>query len=206
MFTNNAHEDDSLNVSANSVSAGPCITDLISDTNSLKPRQCALMLSYLDHSNVTSILTDKNFKLNILKDCLLLGAQQTQLDIQKLPSALKKAAISNDLNFQQDFMHPLWLASTQFLFDLLQNMRPQLPTPPAITINASCKEYTNIYETKLGEFARHHDFYTYLSPVTEAINAYLKCIRQYPCLQHQLKQNEPSHLKKDENAENSSRK
>ncbi len=165
-------------------------TDLLSDTNSLKPRQCALMLSYLDFSNAASILTSKNFKLNVLKDCMLLGAHQTQLDIQKLPSALKKAATSNDVNFQKDFMHPLWLASSQFLFDLLQKLCLKLPSLPTVSVNTSNKEYLSIYQSKLREFASQTDFYSYLSPITEAINAYLKSIRQYPCLVHQLRLND----------------
>jgi hypothetical protein len=155
------------------------------------------MLSYLDYSNVTSILASKNFKLNILKDCILLGAHQTQLDIQKLPSALKKAATSNDVNFQKDFMHPLWLASSQFLFDLLQKLCLKLPAIPIININTTCKDYTGIYQSKLGDFALRTDFYSYLSPITEAINAYLKSIRQYPCLVHQLKINDQANSSKN---------
>ena len=148
------------------------------------------MLSYLDYSNVASILTSKHFKLNILKECLLLGAHQTQLDIEKLPSALKKAATSNDTNIQKDFMHPLWLASTQFLFDLLQKLSVKLPKPPLLTTNAVSQEQTSMYEANIAEFAAQNDFYSYISPLTEAINAFLKCTRQYPCLQHQLKVNE----------------
>jgi hypothetical protein len=121
---------------------------------------------------------------------MLLGAHQTQLDIQKLPSALKKAATSNDVNFQKDFMHPLWLASSQFLFDLLQKLCLKLPTLPTVSVNVSNKEYISIYQSKLREFANQTDFYSYLSPITEAINAYLKSIRQYPCLVHQLRLND----------------
>jgi hypothetical protein len=149
------------------------------------------MLSYLDNSNITSILTTKDFKLNILKDCILLGAQRTEFGFLKLPSALKKAAInSDDFNFKKDFMHPLWVSSTQFLFDLLEILCAELPQAPLITVNLDVNGNNNDhndYESKLEHFALRHDFYSYLSPITDAINAYLKCIRQYPCLQNQLK-------------------
>jgi hypothetical protein len=167
-------------------------SDIICDSSSLKSKQCALMLSNLDFSNASQILTAKHFKLSILKDCILLGAHRTQLDIQKLPSALKKAAQSSNLNFEKDFMHPLWLASTSFLFELLNDLCSKLPKPPIITItthssNASLFSSTwSIYESKLNELCQKYDFYTYLAPITESINAYLRCIYQYPCLQHQL--------------------
>lgn len=169
-------------------------SDIICDSSSLKSKQCALMLSNLDFSNASQILTAKHFKLSILKDCILLGAHRTQLDIQKLPSALKKAAQSSNLNFEKDFMHPLWLASTSFLFELLNDLCSKLPKPPIITIathssNASLFSSTwSIYESKLNEIYQKYDFYTYLAPITESINAYLRCIYQYPCLQHQLGQ------------------
>lgn len=44
----------------------------------------------------------------------------------------------------------------------------------------------NIYEAKLSELNAQFDFYSYFSPITESVNAYLKCIRQYPSLQNQL--------------------
>lgn len=110
--------------------------DLITDSSSLKSKQCALMLSNLDLSNILSILSGKQFKLNILRECILLSAHRTQLDIQKLPSALKQAAMSgNNLSLQNDFMHPLWLASSQCLFDLLRQLVVKLPEPPSIVFN-----------------------------------------------------------------------
>jgi hypothetical protein len=50
--------------------------DLILDSSSLKSKQCALMLSNLDFSNLMSILQADGFKLSLIKDCILLGAQR----------------------------------------------------------------------------------------------------------------------------------
>lgn len=168
---------------------------LISDNSYLKSKQCALMLSNLDYSNCLSILNVKGFKLNILNDCLLLGALRSQSSIEKLPSALKKAATSNNFNIQMDFMHPLWLASTSFLFSLLNNLCIKLPKPPQVSITTSSSSSVSFstlgssssyYESKLDELEQKFDVYSYIAPINESINAYLKCIRQYPCLQNQL--------------------
>ena len=169
---------------------------LLTDSSSLKSKQCALMLSNLDYSNAITILAAKTFKLTILKDCLLLGAKRTQLTIQKLPAALKQAAAT--FNIEKDFIHPLWLASTNLLFDLLNDLCPKLPKPPLITLcnaaangnagdnDSQTKAANLIYECKLNELNQKYDFYMYISPITEAINAYLKCIHQYPSLSNQL--------------------
>jgi hypothetical protein len=106
------------------------------DNSSLKPKQCALMLSNLDTANIMSILASKRFRLGILRECILLGAHRTQIDISKLPSVLKQAATSGtNLSLQNDFMHPLWLASTQYLFAFLKDISPKLPEPSQIVFN-----------------------------------------------------------------------
>ncbi len=107
------------------------------DNTSLKSKQCALILSNLDYENAMSIFSANDFKLSILKDCILLGAKRTQLTIQKLPSALKQAATSHKLNIQKDFMHPMWLASTNLLFDLLKQFCLILPIPPVNTTQSN---------------------------------------------------------------------
>ena len=162
---------------------------LIPNNVSLKSRQCALMLANLDYSNAISILGSKDFKISILKDCLLLGAQRTQSSIQKLPSALKHASANSV--FEKDFMHPLWLAGSNLLFDILNDLCMSLPKPPLVTLNTTVPS-CSIYDSKLDELDRQYDFYSFINPLTEAINAYLKCIRQYPSLQHQLRLNEDS--------------
>ncbi len=144
------------------------------------------MLSSLDYSNALTILTSPKFKLTILKDCLLLGAKQTQITIEKLPFTFKQAGF----NIENDFMHPMWLAGTHLLFDLLSNLCLDLPKPPVISLSKLGGESSSsaelIYETKLTELGDKYDFYSFISPVTEAINAYLKCLRQYPSLLNQL--------------------
>ena len=77
-------------------------------------------------------------------------------------------------------MHPLWLASTNFLFDLLNDLCIQLPKPPLGDSS------TLIHESKLSELSEKYDFYSFVSPLTEAINAYMRCLRQYPSLLGQL--------------------
>jgi hypothetical protein len=141
----------------------------------LKSKQCALILSNLDYENLMSILSANHFKLTILKDCILLGAKRTQSAIQKLPSVLKKAA--TNMNIQKDFMHQLWLASTNLLFNILNDFCSILPK---FAVNSS------VYELRLNEINDQYDFDTFISPITEAINAYLKCVRQYPSLLNQL--------------------
>jgi len=158
---------------------------LLGDNSSLKSKQSALMLSSLDYSNAISILASPNFKLTILKDCLLLGAKQTQITIEKLPFTFKQAGF----NFEKDFMHPMWLAATRLLFDLLSDLCLELPKPPIVTLSnldGSEDIYSAIYEAKLAELSDKYDFYSFISPITEAINAYLKCLRQYPSLLNQL--------------------
>ena len=169
---------------SNSSSSNDMITpnDLILDSSSLKSKQCALMLSNLDYTNLMSIFQANQFKLNILKDCILLGAQRSQTDIEKLPLALKKAS-----NLQNDFLHPLWLATTQNMFKLLNQFCSKIPI-----INPS----SSIYESKLCDLIEEYDFYKFVSPLTESINSYLKCIRQYPCLQTQLNLDEAQNLEK----------
>lgn len=46
-----------------------------------------------------------------------------------------------------------------------------------------------VYESKLDELLEQFDFYAYFCSLTEAINSYLKCIRQYPSLHNQLEMN-----------------
>lgn len=106
----------------------------IADQSSLlKSKQCALMLSNLDFSNIMSILSSKSFRLSILRECVLLGAHRTQVDILKLPEVLRQAATSGaNLSLQNDFMHPLWVASSQCLFNLLKELAPKLPEPPLL--------------------------------------------------------------------------
>lgn len=110
-----------------------CSSDVVLDTTSLclKPKQCALMLSSLDLANIISVMSNRRFRLNILRECILLGAHRTQLDILKLPSVLKQAAMMQN----DDFMHPLWLASTNSLFNLLKEIYPKLPEPSSLPIN-----------------------------------------------------------------------
>lgn len=92
----------------------------LTDYSTLKSKQCALMLSNLDYSNTVTILATSTFKLSILMDCLLLVAKSTQLIIQKLLYALKQTAASFK-NIEKDFWHPLRLAVTNVLFDLLND-------------------------------------------------------------------------------------
>lgn len=135
-----------------------------------------------------TILATGTFKLTILKDCLLLGAKRTQLTIQKLPYALKQTAATFK-NIEKDFLHPLWLAVTNVLFDLLNDLCVKLPKPPLITISdisSNGNSQTLIYESKLEELSQKYDFYSFIAPITEAINAYLKCLHQYPSLLSQL--------------------
>lgn len=46
---------------------------ILNDNSTIKSKQCTIMLSSLDYSNAITIMTAPNFKLTILKDCLLLG-------------------------------------------------------------------------------------------------------------------------------------
>lgn len=110
-------------------------TTTATTTNSalLKSKQCALMLSNLDFSNIMSILSSRQFRLSILRECILLGAHRTQVDILKLPEVLKQAATSGaNLSLQNDFLHPLWIASSQCLFNLLKELAARLPEPPQL--------------------------------------------------------------------------
>lgn len=118
----------------------------IADQSSLlKSKQCALMLSNLDFSNIMSILSSKSFRLSILRECVLLGAHRTQVDILKLPEVLRQAATSGaNLSLQNDFMHPLWVASSQCLFNLLKELAPKLPEPPLL-VTSNLTEYKKIY-------------------------------------------------------------
>lgn len=81
-------------------------------------------------------------------------------------------------------MHPLWSASTNFLFDLLDDLCLQLPKLPLISLNNA--DSSLIYESKLFELSNKYDFYLFISPITEAINAYMRCLRQYPSMLSQL--------------------
>lgn len=124
--------------STNSNASSKQVDDLnapLVDNASLKSKQCALILSNLDYENAMSIVSAADFKLSILKDCILLGAKRTQLTIQKLPSALKQAVASH--NLQKDFMHQLWLASTNLLFGLLNEFCLISPIPPVNTTQSN---------------------------------------------------------------------
>lgn len=117
-------------------------TTTIADSSSLKPKQCALMLANLDLANIMSILSGKRFRLCVLRECILLGAHRTQIDILKLPAVLKQAATSGtNLSLLNDFMHPIWLASSQCLFNLLKELAAKLPEPPQIQFNFNLAEY-----------------------------------------------------------------
>jgi hypothetical protein len=152
---------------------------LINDNIQLKSKQCALILANLDLANLASVLSSKNFKIGILKECLLLGANRTQSSIERLPAALKRALASNADDLAMDFMHPLWVASEGLLFEALGDLCSNIPKPPS-------GQHSSSYESKLRETCSRVDFYSNVLPLVEAINAFLKCIRQYPSLQHQL--------------------
>lgn len=65
----------------------------------------------------------------------------------------------------------------------------KLPKSPLITISdisSNGNSQTLIYESKLEELSQIYDFNLYIAPITEAINAYLKCLHQYPSLLSQL--------------------
>ena len=103
-------------------------------------------------------------------------------------NALKQTAASFK-NIEKDFWHPLRLAVTNVLFDLLNDLCVKLPKPPLITISdisSNGNSQTLIYESKLEELSQIYDFNLYIAPITEAINAYLKCLHQYPSLLSQL--------------------
>ena len=68
---------------------------------------------------------------------MLLGAHQTQLDIQKLPSVLKKAATSNDVNFQKDNM------------EFSQTRGNCAYSPAIIPLSISVLSYSNSVDTSL---------------------------------------------------------
>ena len=149
----------------------------------LKSKQCALMLSNLDLSNTFSILSDQHFRVGILKDCLLLGAHNTQLVWERLPSVFRHQSLNH---VQNDFIHSLWLAGTRFLFELLADLcANRLPNALPISLDSLITDTTteNLYETRLGKLLDHElDFYELIAPLTESVNAYLKSINQYPCL------------------------
>jgi hypothetical protein len=153
----------------------------------LKSKQCALMLSNLDGENIGSILSNKDFKLTILKDCLLLGAQRTEHSIQRLPSTLKRQAFINNLSIENDFQHPLWTASTNYLFNTLNDICKLLPNVTNSTStpglkNKSSDEKKSLYNQKMDAFIEEYNFYSFILPLIESINGYLKCVNQYPSL------------------------
>jgi hypothetical protein len=146
------------------------------------------MLANLDHPNIVSIVTEcPLFRLSVLKDCLLLGAQRTQHCIDKLPDAsLRRLATQSPSN--RDFMHPLWLAATQALFRQLETVCAQLPPPPptaSCPMSGSRQSSEAAYESRLDELSekRGDEFELVLAPLTHSINAYLTCLRTYPCMQ-----------------------
>jgi hypothetical protein len=153
----------------------------------LKSKQCALMLSNLDYSNILSIMQDKKFRLSILKDCLLLSAHKTQLLWEKLPGVFRNQSLDQ---IQNDFIHPLWSASVKVFFELLADLcANKLPRAPLVTLQEISTDRERrqageeIYETRLDQIvSKEIDFYAMIAPITESVNAYLKSIHQYPCL------------------------
>jgi hypothetical protein len=157
----------------------------------LKSRQCALMLSSLDYANVLSILQDKQLRLSVLKDCMLLGAHKTQLVWERLPSVFRNQSLHK---VAADFIHPLWSASVKFFFELCGELCAgnKLPHPPQVTLPVDASQNSGdqdtsgeheLYEARLSQLlSKEVDFYSLIAPMTESINAYLKSIHQYPCL------------------------
>ena len=157
----------------------------------LKSKQCALMLANLDYANIASIVECPLFRLSILRDCLLLGAQRTQLDIDKLPDAgLRRAASQPATN--KDFMHPLWLAASQALFRHLEAVCVRLPPAPHAPHHGSSSDRDQsseaAYESRLDELSerRGDEFELVLEPLTHSINAYLSCLHKYTCMHSEL--------------------
>lgn len=58
----------------------------------------------------------------------------------------------------------------------------------------SSSSVDSMYESKLEQTLSQFDFHSYFTPLTEAINSYLKCIRQYPSLHNQLSNADPSSI------------
>jgi hypothetical protein len=146
--------------------------ELISEASSLKSKQYALMLSNLDGTNCFSILSDKNFKLNILSECLKLGAKKSHSNIENMPLLLK-----NNLNVQKDFIHPLWLSSNRLMFNLLNDVCQKIP---------DTNNELATYEKELKQLRLKYDVYAFIFPLNNALNAYFKSVRQYPCLLDQI--------------------
>ena len=117
---------------------------------SLKPKQCALILAELEYNNLLTILTTKSFKLTILKECFLLGAN------------INKANSKND---------SLWLATKNGLFELLSNICSSLPNLPHVQVKIITD---SIYYSKLNELLNSFDLYSFILPLIEAINAFLQ--------------------------------
>lgn len=171
-------------------------SDLINDLSRLKSKQCALILANLDQPNCESIFYDKSFKLNILKECLILSCFKTENSIEKLPSALKQAK-----NILTDFIHPLWTVSSQFLFSILSKITNKLPELTPIYLldneNNSKQLYKKrmlasnpidfgSYNEKFSQLVSEIDFNLFFLPLTESVNSYLKSIKQYPYLDNKL--------------------
>ena len=124
-----------------------CCLDANSSRIPLKPKQCALILSELEYNNLLNILTSENFRLSILKECFILGANNTN---------------KNSM---------LWQASKITLFELLSNTCASLP----ILANIQSKIVNdNIYYSKLNELLNSFDLYLFILPLIEATNSYLE--------------------------------
>jgi hypothetical protein len=165
--------------------------NMVSTTNqNLKSKQCALMLSNLDKQNILSILQDKTFNLSILKECLVLGAHKSQFLLDKLPKLIRNSRLTNLEHLQADFMHPLWIAATNFLFASLKDLSCQLPKHQIVSLHINTED-DEMYEKKLDKTIL--DFDLQINPIAEAINVYLKCIHDYPILYvHNSEENQSS--------------
>lgn len=133
----------------------------------LNPKQCALLLSNLDYNALILIMTSKNFKLNLLKECLLLGN--------------KKASHKVDINSGFE-TNSLWLASSNVLFELLNSLCLTLPKHS----NIQNSLISGIYLSKIDELLITYDLYSYVLPLIESINTYLECIIKHPNLRKQF--------------------
>lgn len=176
---------------SNTVAQTPATSTAAASTF-LNSKQCALMLSNLDSANILSIMQDKQFRIGLLKDCLLLGAHKTQQVIDKLPGVFRTTQSLNTI--QSDFIHPLWSSGVKFLFENVLSYDNDENTEKiwqhlTVPTGQSSQDMWRVYESRIVDMMSSstktlliYDLHDHISPITESINAYLKSIHQYPCL------------------------
>ncbi|XP_061171379.1 huntingtin-like isoform X1 [Saccostrea echinata] len=141
------------------------------------PRECGLLLHKLEYADMLAIMMTKEFSLDILSECLTLGAQYTL--IKSTDSVTVLDSEGNQV-LQEPVTDNLFQAAQLTLTRHINNVINLLPAPHQILTFSSFFVKESRYQEKMNDIFSDTSWKDMIFSLTKTLNCYLQAMDRLP--------------------------